>query len=126
MALIDEPADALVVVEPGAGEVPSSTAVVINMKGPALRRSRIRHSHRVVALTVLGGPGQPNGGCGPRATYIADYEWLSISVQYSCTTRSRITLASRRPAAGSGKPPTRSAPSSAPVCVPLTEPLPDF
>jgi hypothetical protein len=41
----------------------------------------------------------------------------------------RITPASWRAAAGSSKPSTRSAPSSAtasPVCVPLTEALPDL
>lgn len=56
--LINELADA-VVVEPGAGEAPSCAAVVINMEGPVLRRSRIRHSHRVVVRTVLGGRGVP-------------------------------------------------------------------
>ena len=47
----------------------------------------------------------------------------------SCTTRSRITPASWRLAAGSSRSSARSAPSSAttsPVCAPLTEPLPDF
>lgn len=56
--LINELADAAVV-EPGAGEAPSCAAVVINMEGPVLRRSRIRHSHRVVVRTVLGGRGVP-------------------------------------------------------------------
>ncbi len=87
--LIDEPADA-VIVEPGAGEVPSCTAVVINMEGPALRRSRIRHSVRGRRC------GKARQSSGLRGQPFQCPAWMLVSVMAGVFAAARLRNSAAR------------------------------